>query len=138
MTSTAFPRTAASYSAMAVSVLAVIGRGQGRARSPATGMDGRCSSDHRVMDGGGPGLMYARVPGHELVGVILAGVDRVERSSELGRIDLGKEPKAAQVHAQNRDARRSRERERPQDRAVTTRRDHQVGSAREVFSRKLI
>ncbi len=43
MTSTAFPRTAASYSAMAVSVLAVIGRGQGRARSPATAMDGRCS-----------------------------------------------------------------------------------------------
>ena len=73
-----------------------------------------------------------------LFDAVLAGADCFERSSELGRIDLGKEPKAAQVHAQNRDARRSRERERPQDRTVATRRDHQVGRTREVFSRKLI
>ena len=68
----------------------------------------------------------------------LACADRLERSPELGRIDLGKESKAAQVYPQNRDARRRGKRERPQDRAVATRRDHQVGGAREVFSRKLI
>ena len=31
---------------------------------------GICFSDHLVKDGGWPGLMYPRVPGHEVVGVI--------------------------------------------------------------------
>jgi hypothetical protein len=73
-----------------------------------------------------------------LFDAVLAGADRLERTAELGRIDLGKEPETAQVHAQNWDARWSRERERPQDRAVTTRRDHQVGVGREALSRNLI
>ena len=49
-----------------------------------------------------------------------------------GAIDLGKEPKPAQVHAEKRDTRRRRE--RPQDRVVATRRDHEIdGCSQSAF-----
>ena len=60
------------------------GPGEVRIRVKACGI---CFSDHLVKDGGWPGLMYPRVPGHEVVGVIDeagAGVTEWKKGDRVG------------------------------------------------------
>jgi alcohol dehydrogenase/propanol-preferring alcohol dehydrogenase len=60
------------------------GPGEVRIRVRACGI---CFSDHLVKDGGWPGLMYPRVPGHEVVGVIDeagAGVTEWKKGDRVG------------------------------------------------------
>src|SRR5439155_758979 len=60
------------------------GAGEVRIRVKACGI---CFSDDLVKDGGWPGLMYPRVPGHEVVGVIDeagAGVTEWKKGDRVG------------------------------------------------------
>jgi len=62
------------------------GPGEVRIKVQACGI---CFSDHLVKDGHWPGLVYPRVPGHEVAGVIDAVGDRVTEWKKGDRVGVG-------------------------------------------------
>jgi D-arabinose 1-dehydrogenase-like Zn-dependent alcohol dehydrogenase len=62
------------------------GPGEVRIRVEACGI---CFSDHLVKDGAWPGLVYPRVPGHEVAGVIDAVGDHVTEWKKGDRVGVG-------------------------------------------------
>ena len=78
------------------------------------------------------------VEGETLLDPVVARLDRVEGAGQFRRIQLGQEREPTEVHAQHGHPGGRGNRQRAQDRPISTGRDHQVRLVRERVGRRAL